>query len=157
MRLASKHQFYEVDSLPGCTQMAVSHSLFTPDKYRGKGLGKRGMLARLKQIEGLGYDCVMCTTSMSNKAQTFILMWTGWIIVHRFTSTKTGNVVSVWVKNINIKKETKWNNNYSVPLSSIGKAFTRYKNTISNKTYQIKDKLYGICLQSSILQMLLHR
>ena len=39
MRYSINNVHGEIDSLPGCTQVAVSHSVFIPKEFRGNGEG----------------------------------------------------------------------------------------------------------------------
>lgn len=87
----------EVDSLPGCSQIAVSHSVFVPRESRGKGLGRQANAMRQKLVfEELGYDMMICTVAQSNTDQRKILEKNGWICYTAFISRKTGYAVELW-------------------------------------------------------------
>jgi predicted GNAT family acetyltransferase len=90
----------EIDNLPGCSQIAVFHSVFVPPNMRGHGLGRIAHAERLVEAEHLGYDVTMCTTDSSNEAQTKILKENNWSLVHTFKSSKTGHTVNLWVKDL---------------------------------------------------------
>lgn len=87
----------EIDSLPGCTQIAVSHSVYLPVHPRGSGVGKSANSKR-KQIvfDELGYDMMICTVDRKNETQRHILIENGWRCVTAFLSRKTGNAVELW-------------------------------------------------------------
>lgn len=90
----------EITSLPGCSQIAVSHSVFVPVKSRGTGLGKAAHSKRLKVIKDLGYDVAICTVDLSNIAQVKILQANGWKCAFMFNSSKTSNDVGIFVKKV---------------------------------------------------------
>ena len=89
----------EIDSLPGCSQVAVFHSVFNPTE-RPKGRGRLAHDARIDQARFLGYNAAMCTVNMDNEAQLKILEKAGWNQVHSFNSIKTGHTVGIFVKEI---------------------------------------------------------
>lgn len=87
----------EIDSLPGCTQIAVSHSVYLPVHHRGDGLGTTANTKR-KQIafDELGYDMMICTIDGNNLPQKQILLTNGWKFLNYFVSRKTGHTVELW-------------------------------------------------------------
>jgi hypothetical protein len=90
----------EIDNLPGCSQVAVFHSVFVPPKERGVGNGRIAHAERLVEAEHLGYDLCICTAQLSNTAQIRILESYNWTKIKEFTSTKTGNLVGVFIKDL---------------------------------------------------------
>lgn len=86
----------EIDSLPGCSQIAVSHSVFNAGE-RGQGIGKFANKKR-KDIafNQLGYDLMLCTVNVGNYAQLQVLRANGWYRLHIFKSRKTGHDVELW-------------------------------------------------------------
>lgn len=89
----------EIDSLPGCTQVAVFHSVFNPG-VRGEGRGKLAHDARIDQARYLGYNTALCTVNMDNSIQLHILEKAGWKCVHKFNSIKTNHTVGIFVKDV---------------------------------------------------------
>ena len=88
----------ELDSLPGCSQIAVSHAVFVPPANRGTGLGSLAHKKRLLLCKELGYDVVMCTANMENTPQISILNKNRWVKLQEFRSSKTGNIVGIFTK-----------------------------------------------------------
>lgn len=87
----------ELDSLPGCSQIAVSHSVFLPVHHRGDGLGTEANKERQRiAFEELNYDMVICTVDQSNAAQKHILRKNDWEYLTQFRSRKTGHTVEIW-------------------------------------------------------------
>lgn len=87
----------ELDSLPGCTQIAVSHSVYVEKAARGKGLGFRANRKRqLIAFNELGYDMMICTVDQANTDQRHILEKSGWVCYTAFISRKTGHAVELW-------------------------------------------------------------
>lgn len=86
----------ELTSLPGCSQIVVSHGVFVARNERRKGLGTTAGLARRKLIAELGYDLMLCTVDASNSAQLAVLGKTGWHQLTSFISSKTGHTLELW-------------------------------------------------------------
>jgi predicted GNAT superfamily acetyltransferase len=90
----------EIDNLPGCSQVAVFHSVFVPPDRRSCGFGGAAHALRLEHAKGLGYDAAICTVNMDNKAQLAILEKNHWGNALQFKSKKTGNIVGLFVREI---------------------------------------------------------
>jgi RimJ/RimL family protein N-acetyltransferase len=89
--------FGELTSLPGCSQVVVSHGVFVPKEHRGKGEGKSANVARLRHIwDELGYDYALCTVESTNVAQLAILTNNGWTRLAEFMSSRTGHLVYLY-------------------------------------------------------------
>lgn len=87
----------ELDTLPGCSQIAVSHGVFLPTDKRGHGLGTAANQARKKlAFDELGYDAMICTVAETNAAQKRVLSLNGWTKVRTFWSSKTSHYVELW-------------------------------------------------------------
>lgn len=101
MRLMYTNAVAEVDSLPGCSQVAVIHSAFVCPSARGNGAGTRAHAFRLKELaQGFMYDAAICTSDRANEAQNAILRKHGWQQVGSFVSRKTGHTVLVWFRGL---------------------------------------------------------
>jgi len=92
--------FGELDSLPGCSQIVVSHAVFSVSPYKGQGSGKSAHAERLAYMRSLGWDYALCTVNMENKAQLAILNRFNWKQLDVFHSDKTGNDVGVFGKHL---------------------------------------------------------
>lgn len=100
MRYQHEGTYGEVTTLPGCSQVAVSHSVFRPSCSRGSGRDTEGMLERLRMMfEDLGYDYVLCTVDASNARQIHMLEKNGWRRLDWFKSSKTEHTVELWGTN----------------------------------------------------------
>lgn len=87
----------EIDSLPGSSQVAVSHSVYLHESQRGNGVGQKAMESRLSYLTNdLGYDYVICTVREKNEAQIILLEKNGWEYLDCFNSRKTGNTVFIY-------------------------------------------------------------
>lgn len=87
----------EVDSLPGCSQIAVSHGVFVPKALRHQGRGKVANEKRLVTFkQELGYDYVLCSVSEHNVAEIHILEQNGWSKLDEFLSSKTDHKVYLY-------------------------------------------------------------
>lgn len=96
MRMREGHTVWEVDTLPGCSQVAVSHSMFIGPKDRGQGFSKTEGQLRLQRMQDLGWDYVLCTVDLSNERQIKQLIGNGWKQLDMFTSAKTGHTVALF-------------------------------------------------------------
>ena len=90
----------EIDNLPGCSQVAVFHSVFAHKGIRGTGRGTTAHKKRIIEAAKLGYDVAICTADLNNTAQIAILDRAGWLCMHVFESSKTGHTVGIFVKDI---------------------------------------------------------
>lgn len=79
----------EVDTLPGCSQVCVSHGVFVPVGLRGEGLGREAHAARLNNMRALGYDYGLCTVRSDNVPQLAIMDKANWVWLSSFHSSKT--------------------------------------------------------------------
>lgn len=87
----------ELTSLPGCSQVVVSHGVYLPEEERGKGKGTAANRTRQKlAFFDLGYDLMLCTVDASNEAQRKTLTKTGWWVLTDFPSRRTGHTVELW-------------------------------------------------------------
>jgi hypothetical protein len=59
MRFSDENGFYEIDNLPGCTQVAVSHNSVIYEEQRGKGHGTKANELRIEKAKFLGYDYIL--------------------------------------------------------------------------------------------------
>jgi L-amino acid N-acyltransferase YncA len=100
MRINFLGSVAEIDSLPGCSQVAVSHSAFTQPGLRGRGRGRMGNKTRLDYMKTLGYDYALCTIDVANEAQVSILKKNGWSRLDSFVSSKTGHDVALFGKGL---------------------------------------------------------
>jgi hypothetical protein len=92
----------EIDNLPGCDQVAVFHNVWMPEKERGKGYGNTAHRERMRVAHNLGYDAAVCTVRFDNYAEKTILKKNGWKNVFGFKSSKTGNYVELWVRDVEV-------------------------------------------------------
>lgn len=105
MRFSNEYGTCQIDDLPGCSQVAVSHSVFILPKFRKKGLGSYNSKLRMERIENLKYNVAICTVDDSNGVEIATLNRQGWRKVWTFESSKTKHFVGVWMKNFNQEKE----------------------------------------------------
>jgi len=102
MRLKVYEAVGEIDSLPGCTQIAVSHSVFLPKGLRGQSKGTVAGYKRDAYLrDSLGYDYALCTVASSNDVEKRCLITRGWKKLDNFMSTKTDHAVEIWGKSLN--------------------------------------------------------
>lgn len=90
----------QLEDLPGCSQIGVSHSVFVHKDFRGKRIGGRNHKLHLQRAEGLGYNSLICTVDANNEFEIEILKSNGWTKLEEFESSKTGHTVGLWFKKL---------------------------------------------------------
>lgn len=90
----------ELDSIPGCSQLAISHGVFVLPTYRGAGLGAANHKLRLDRARQLHYDCVIATVDAANEKEKRNLLEHGWTKLHSFKNSKTEHTVEIWGINL---------------------------------------------------------
>lgn len=93
--------YFDLDPLPGCPEVGVSHAMCIFGKHRGKGYGARALEERCKLVKTLGFAMLICTVASGNKPQEKLLPRAGFRSVSFFDNERTGNRVVLWVKNLN--------------------------------------------------------
>lgn len=96
MRYTHNNVHGELTSLPGCSQVVVSHDVFAWP--RGGGNAKEANHARCAYAEYRGYNYTLCTVDLANSVQLHILHECGWRKLDEFKSTKTGHFVGLFGK-----------------------------------------------------------
>lgn len=95
-RYATEHGAYEIDSIPGQSQIAHCHSLYIRREHRGKGHGHAIKQRQMQALRELGYDMATCTIDAQNEPQRQILMKAGWRLLSNITNSKTGGITQLW-------------------------------------------------------------
>lgn len=102
MRYSINNVHSEIDSLPGCTQVVVTHAVFMPKHLRSLGEGTRIGQIRDQYLHGsLGYDYALCTVAGGNDVEKKCLIRRGYKKLDNFMSTKTDHAVEIWGKSLN--------------------------------------------------------
>jgi hypothetical protein len=101
VRYGDYPHYYQLDDLPGCSQVAVSHSMFLHPNCRGQGYSYTAGFDRIRKMKELGYDYAICTVDSSNVAEIKQLNNSGWFSIGIFDSKKTGHVVRIYGKSLN--------------------------------------------------------
>lgn len=97
-RHASRYGAYEIDSLPGQSQVAVCHSFVVPEDRRGQGFGHLLKAEQACDIEGQHYDFALCTVSASNVRQKRVLIGAGWQYLTSFRNRRSSETTELWCK-----------------------------------------------------------
>lgn len=105
MRFANAVGTCQIDDLPGCSQIAVSHSVFVLPHLRRQGHGTNNHALRLERMKNLNYDAAVCTVASGNAIEKSHLTKFGWKFLYSFKSSKTGSVVELWINDFT-KKES---------------------------------------------------
>lgn len=87
---------FEIDSLPGQSQVAVCHSFVVPEKFRGKGYGHRLKRQQALELDALHYDFALCTVAAGNERQKRILAKAGWRFLADFRNCRSCETTELW-------------------------------------------------------------
>lgn len=99
--VSAPYGVFELTTLPGCSQVVVSHDMYLSTKHRGKGLAKEFAEHRYHCARYQNYDAMICTVDTANIPQIKTLEATGWQFANRFVSSKTGHTVAIYTKVLN--------------------------------------------------------
>ena len=95
MRFNTEYGAYEIDSVPGQSQIAHCHSLVVKQEMRGKGFGHKLKLHQMKKLSELCYDFATCTTDSTNEKQRAVLEKAGWSLLRNIPNSR-GGVTQLW-------------------------------------------------------------
>jgi hypothetical protein len=89
---------FEIDSLPGQSQVAVCHAFFVPEDLRGRGYGH--CLKELQEIELdiQHYDLAICTVAAGNRRQKRVLKQAGWRYLIGFRNRRSAETTELWCR-----------------------------------------------------------
>lgn len=97
MRIAFNGVYGEITSMPGCSQVAISHGVFVPSNSRKAGMGKLAHKQHLEYAKkDLGYDYILCTVESTNLVQIHILEKYEWEKLSEFKSNKSEHTVCLY-------------------------------------------------------------
>jgi RimJ/RimL family protein N-acetyltransferase len=101
MRFGDEHGHYELNTLPGNSQICVSNHAFIKENVRGQGWGKKQHIERMQNMFRLGYKAAICTVNSENMAEKHILESNGWKKVHEFPGDQVGCFnIEIWIKEV---------------------------------------------------------
>lgn len=87
---------FEIDSLPGQSQVAVCHSFVVPEEHRGKGHGHHLKAYQDAEIGIQHYDFAICTVAAGNARQKRILTVAGWRRLATFRNRRSCETTELW-------------------------------------------------------------
>lgn len=100
MRFSNTFGACEIDSIPGCSQLAISHGFFIKSQHRHQNFGSANHQLRLDRAKDLCYDCMIATVDAANESEKKILTKNGWKCLHSFKNSKTEHTVEIWAINL---------------------------------------------------------
>jgi GNAT superfamily N-acetyltransferase len=89
---------YQLDPMPGCGTIAISHGIFVRPNLRGRGLGKAQHVERLQKARDMNYECLLATVNATNAPQIHIMEQQGWKRLESFHSVKCESYIGIWMK-----------------------------------------------------------
>lgn len=87
---------FEISSLPGQSQVAVTHAFVVPFGQRGLGLGHKLKAQQNTLLKELHYDYALCTVSDANVAQKRVLEKAGWQRLTAFHNSRSDEVTAIY-------------------------------------------------------------
>lgn len=111
---------FEIDSLPGQSQVAVCHSFVVPEDQRGHGHAHNLKSLQEIELDIKHYDLAICTVSATNMRQKRVLAKAGWTYLTCFRNRRSSETTELWRRG-NPSEETPCadsSNSYSPPSPS---------------------------------------
>lgn len=96
---------FEIDSMPGQSQVAVCHSFVVPEENRGKGYGHTLKAYQDAEIGIQHYDFAICTVASQNARQKRILTVAGWRHLTSFRNRRTCETTELWGREETVTKD----------------------------------------------------
>ncbi len=85
--------------MPGCPHtIGITYDVFVASDLRGKGIGKKQHLARLKKAAEMGFSYLFCSVNSENSAEKHILAANGWSLKDSFRPLHYGKGNSTYVE-----------------------------------------------------------
>lgn len=106
MRFSNSFGAFEIDSLPGQSQIAVCHGFVVPENMRGQGHGHRLKTLQEIEIDIRHYDLALCTVSSNNARQKAILTKAGWQHLTGFRNRRSSETTELWCRTTNPEETT---------------------------------------------------
>lgn len=96
---------FEIDSLPGQSQVAVCHSFVVPDDMRGKGHGHQLKSLQEIELDIQHYDLAICTVAAGNERQKRVLTKAGWQHLTSFRNRRSSETTELWCRGAQLEGE----------------------------------------------------
>jgi len=97
-RYANPFGAFEIDSLPGQSQVAVCHSFVVPEDKRGRGYAHALKSFQEIELDINHYDLAICTVSANNAAQKRVLSAAGWRYLTHFRNCRSSETTELWCR-----------------------------------------------------------
>lgn len=95
-RYATSDGAFELDSMPGQSQVAVCHSFMIRDDARGVGKAHQLKAFQKKVLQCHQYDFAICSISAGNAAQRRVLETAGWKKLSEFRNKRSCETTEIW-------------------------------------------------------------
>lgn len=89
---------FEIDSLPGQSQVAVCHSFVVPEDHRGQGYSHQLKSLQAIDIDIQHYDFAICTVAAGNARQKRVLAKAGWTFLASFRNRRSSETTELWCR-----------------------------------------------------------
>lgn len=89
---------FEIDSLPGQSQVAVCHAFMVPENMRGQGRSHELKSLQEIELDILYYDFAICTVATANLRQKAVLKKAGWRYLASFKNRRLAEITELWCR-----------------------------------------------------------
>lgn len=101
MRHSLNYGTFEIDSLPGNSQIAMCHHFLVRKEFRGKGLGHDLKKWQDEVLNRYHYGYAIATVAAHNTAQIKCMEASGWKLLDEFHNDRHGEFTTIWGKILN--------------------------------------------------------
>jgi GNAT superfamily N-acetyltransferase len=91
---------FSLDSLQGCNGVLISHDLYVHPDFRGKGIASFFQKIKEEIAKEGNFSKLIATVNSTNCVEIHILEKYGWKRISFFVNKRTGNLVSVYEKDL---------------------------------------------------------
>lgn len=100
MRHCLDYGAFEVDSLPGNSQVAICHHFLVLKQNRGKGYGHNLKVWQEQVLNKHHYGYAIATVAAHNTAQIKCMEKSGWKLLDTFWNERHGEMTTIWGKRL---------------------------------------------------------
>lgn len=100
MRHCLDYGAFEIDPLPGNSQVAICHHFLVLKKHRGKGLGHDLKAWQEEVLNKHHYGYAIATVAANNEPQIKCMEASGWRLLDTFWNERHGEMTTIWGKQL---------------------------------------------------------
>lgn len=105
MRHKLNYGAFEIDSLPGNSQIAMCHHFLVLKEFRGKGMGHELKRHQDQVLNQYHYGYAIATVAAHNTAQIKCMEASNWRLLDEFWNERYGETTTIWGKQLDAGKD----------------------------------------------------